>query len=137
MASEFARPKTCSRASMFRRLKNGVMRFKTNILAMVFAAASALTASCVSTQSQSCDLTPAETQLLRSNIYAFLPKELPEVDVRCEEISESTQYLRGHGCAIYGQPRSGLGCPTTLDGDYFIVFNRATLKAKGLVPVPH
>jgi hypothetical protein len=109
------------------------MRFRIRSIAWCVFVVGALAGGCASTKIPSCELTPAETQQVQSNIYAFLPKEMPGVDVRCEEITESTEHLRGHGCAIHGGPRGGSACPTTLDGGYLVVFNRATLKPKRIV----
>lgn len=54
---------------------------------------------------------------------------------KCEEITESTQYVRDFGCGIYGLPAGSYrsGCPDALDGDYFVIFDPESLQPREIV----
>jgi hypothetical protein len=76
----------------------------------------------------------SELATLKQRTLAFVAETH---DASCERIGDTTTNLRGRGCAIYGTPKGGGDCQDVLDGDYFVVFDRATLQPTELVLVAH
>ena len=83
-----------------------------------------------------CRVSGPDLELLKERVRAFVANEWKKTDVSCEEFDDTTTSLRGYGCAIAGMPGSGRGCPTVLDGDYVVLFERSTLEPKRVLPTP-
>jgi hypothetical protein len=84
-----------------------------------------------------CSVSASELEVLKQRALAFVGGQRKTSSVTCEQLYDTTANLRGHGCAIGGGPAIGQGCPNALDGDYVIVFDRATLQPKELLFVAH
>jgi hypothetical protein len=84
-----------------------------------------------------CSVSASELEVLKQRVRAFLADEWKTSDVSCEQLYDSTANLRGHGCAIGGGPVIRQDCPSVLDGDYAVVFDRLTLQPKELLFVAY
>lgn len=86
-----------------------------------------------------CELDPSELEVLQSRAILFLDSKWQPSGAKCEEITDSTQYVRGSGCGIYGFPAgsSKSGCPDALDGDYYVIFDPESLQPSGVVLIAH
>ncbi len=82
-----------------------------------------------------CGVSSAELEVLKARGRAFLADQLKASDVNCEDLYNSTANIRGHGCAIGGGPAIREGCVEVLDGNFAVVFDRATLQPKELLEV--
>lgn len=99
----------------------------------------ALATGCTSTQFD-CSLNHQEMRVLHERIFAFMEAE--GIDTQCEELSKKVTKLTGNavnvsgkGCAIAGSatngrnnPRTGVYCPSYLDGGHYIVFDPVEVK---------
>ena len=78
-----------------------------------------------------CQISNENLSKLQKNGHEFIENKLQDPD--CEVISENISYIKHYGCGIYGGPSIKKGCPKTLDGNYWIIFNPDTLIPKKLV----
>ena len=102
----------------------------------VFVVATLLLTGCTSITTPSrCELEPAQLELLKARVLTFLDAEIQPSGSACEELSKSTTYVRGRGCAIYGMAAGSErpGCPDVLDGDYFVIFDPVSLQPTELI----
>ena len=92
---------------------------------------------CATINASTCELTPADNELLHQRTRGFLAARWNNNDLSCEVIEAGTRYVRGHGCAIYTGPADGGKCPMTLDGGAFVLFDRQTLQPVDLIPIEY
>ena len=71
-----------------------------------------------------------DLEVLKGRVRAFIANQWKTGDVSCEEFGNTTAHLRGYGCAIRGGPAIRQGCPSVLDGEYVVVFERSTLEPR-------
>ena len=88
---------------------------------------------------KNCELVPSQLEILKPRALNYLDAEWQPEGSACEEISDSTQFVRDFGCGIYGMPAgsSRLGCPDALDGDYFVIFDPASLEPTEVVLIAY
>ena len=125
------------RAMRDRTIGNVAMRIAIPDLKLcIFVIAALLFTGCASmTSAARCELEPAQFELLKARVLTLLDTEIQPSGAACEELSESTTYVRGRGCAIYGMAAGSdrPGCPDVLDGDYFVIFDPDTLQPTKLI----
>jgi hypothetical protein len=99
---------------------------------------SAVQLGCAVTRADAlCSVSASELEVLKQRAHAFLADRWKTSDLMCEQLYDTAVNLRGHGCAIGGGPAIRQGCPNALDGDFAVVFDRATLQPKELVLVTY
>ena len=84
-----------------------------------------------------CSVSASELEVLKERAHVFLAEQWKSSDVTCEQLYDTAVNIHGHGCAIGGGPAFHQGCPNTLDGDFAVVFDRATLQPKELLPITY
>ena len=75
-----------------------------------------------------CELSDSALREVQERALAFLLKEWPVLDTKCEQITEEVRYIHPDSCAIAGTPIRSADCPEPLHEGFSVIFSPDTLQ---------